>query len=91
MKVHEATEQAYKNGYAKGYEDGTPKWISVSERLPEYGSNVLAFCSNGSVELRSYFGFFEKALRVKLNKIVLAEVTHWMPLPQPPAEVDNGR
>lgn len=42
---HWATEQAYKNGYAKGYADSTErwskltnaemKWIPVSERLPE--------------------------------------------------------
>ena len=31
MTTHEATEQAYK----KGYEDGKPKWIPVTERLPE--------------------------------------------------------
>ena len=31
MNNHEATEIAYKNGY----EAGKPKWISVTERLPE--------------------------------------------------------
>ena len=25
MKTHDATEQAYKNGYAKGFEDGKAK------------------------------------------------------------------
>ena len=31
MKEYDATEIAYRNGYA----DGKPKWISVKERLPE--------------------------------------------------------
>ena len=35
MTEHDMTEQAYKNGYAKGFEDGKPKWIPVTERLPE--------------------------------------------------------
>ena len=28
MRVYEATETAYKNGYAKGYEDGKNKSVS---------------------------------------------------------------
>lgn len=35
MDIHTATELAYKNGYAKGYEDGKGEWISVEERLPK--------------------------------------------------------
>lgn len=31
MNIHDATEEAYK----RGKEDGKPKWIPVSERLPE--------------------------------------------------------
>ena len=41
MKAHEATEQAYKNGYKKGKQDAVDKgnnvpskWISVKDRLP---------------------------------------------------------
>lgn len=64
--------------------DKTSKWIPVSERLPEYGSNVFVFCNDRSVDCRAYYGFFEKTLRVNYGKITLAEVTHWMPLPQPP-------
>ena len=37
-----AIEQAYKNGYAKGYEDGTPKWIPVSEP-PKKDGKYLVF------------------------------------------------
>ena len=29
MKTHDATEQAYKNGYAKGFEDGVKEFADV--------------------------------------------------------------
>ena len=51
MNIHEATEQAYKNGYEQGKRDAL-KWIPVTERMPENGVHVLAavkldglFCS----------------------------------------------
>ena len=37
MDKHDATETAYKNGY----EDGKPKWIPVSERLPKNNGRYL--------------------------------------------------
>ena len=37
-------EMSYNNGYAKGCEDGKPKWIPVSERLPDSGVHVLLCC-----------------------------------------------
>lgn len=41
MTVHDACEQAYRNGYEAGKEAGTPKWIPVEERLPENEVDVL--------------------------------------------------
>lgn len=34
MKVHEATEAAYKNGYAKGYEDGKRDAVKHGQWIP---------------------------------------------------------
>ena len=92
MKTHEATEQAYKNGYAKGYADAKPKWIPVTERLPEYGQPVLV------CDVREdYVGMavLQPAKRFVFSKskdywdwdrmeCQIDEFTHWMPLPQPP-------
>ena len=92
MKIHEATEQAYKNGYAKGYEDGRPKWIPVTERLPDGEELVLILCKNGA-RFVGYCGKqycdYERRWRIKtaLNStklLNLGRVTHWMPLPEPP-------
>ena len=83
MWVHDATEQAYKNGYEKG----KAKWIPVSERLPEVGDRVLcnikSFAFPGSFYQRilpyDKYGFKE-------DNIYTDDVTHWMPLPEPPKE-----
>lgn len=87
MKIHEATEQAYKNGYDKGYEDGRPKWIPVTDRLPEEGKEVLAL----SPEYEEYqIGWLAKCEEEQCgvvcvgDGIELYKVTHWMPLPEPP-------
>lgn len=91
MKIHEATEQAYKNGYEAGKKDAV-KWISVTERLPEGEELVLILCKNGAMFV-GYCGKqycdFERRWRIKtaLNStklLNLGRVTHWMPLPQPP-------
>jgi hypothetical protein len=41
MDKYTATELAFKNGYEKGYEVGKPKWIPVTERLPEEHDSIF--------------------------------------------------
>jgi hypothetical protein len=70
------------------------KWIPVSDRLPEEGVDVVVFspgnvdgefhvCSwcverNGRAEPFSYFS--------RNDMKCIWDVTHWMPLPEPPTE-----
>lgn len=85
MDERDMFEQAYKNGYEQGKQDAV-KWIPVTERLPEYGENVLAYLENKITVLRHYNGFFEKTLGVRHGKLVYLDVTHWMSLPESPKE-----
>ena len=40
MKIHEATEQAYKNGYEKGKVDGVKEFV---EMLKEYTFDIVLY------------------------------------------------
>lgn len=57
------------------------KWISVKDRLPEYDTRVIACCTDGHVASMHAYGkwFYECG-------IITDNVTHWMPLPEPPKE-----
>ena len=87
-----AIETAYNNGYAKGREDGTPKWIPVSERLPDTAERVLVCKTWLGQVYKPEYGYYQDYPNQKGCWYVLTEfgyypqreVTHWMPLPQPP-------
>lgn len=59
-----------------------PRWIPVTERLPDVGKDVLCFCrANISLVLgRDGNLWREGADRYYMSGFV----THWMPLPEPP-------
>ena len=59
------------------------KWISVDDRLPESGKEgVLIALRWGMVDI----GWYEEGQWSSefVNEYEDGEVTHWMPLPQPP-------
>ena len=100
MKIHEATEQAYKNGYDKGYEYGRPKWIPVTERLPKVATThntrwdkstdsirVLCACVQADGKKMVKEGYCKVYSDGTIHwKIpgTIHSVTHWMHLPEPP-------
>jgi hypothetical protein len=87
MKNYEATERAFKNGYEKGYEDGKPKWIPVSERLPDKDVRVLCYRPGQFYEMvvakLDEYGWERWGKDHNTNEDV---ITHWMPLPELPKE-----
>ena len=71
-----------------------PKWISVAERLPKYGSKVLVFAYGHDVltarlckkSENDYPVFDCNGIYSELAK--QGRITHWMPLPEPPKECE---
>ena len=91
MVIHDATEIAYKNGYKQGLEDAV-KWISVKDRLPDTAERVLVCKTWLGTVYKPVYGYYQDYPNQKGCWYVLTEfgyypqreVTHWMPLPQPP-------
>lgn len=89
MDTFSATEEAYKKGYA----DAT-KWISVKDRLPDTAERVLVCKTWLGRVYKPEYGYYQDFPNQKGCWYVLTEcgyypqreVTHWMPLPQPPKE-----
>lgn len=64
-------------------------WIPVTERLPEDGETVLVYGSKGGIYTAWCNRRYENVGWHKLNsKSHYCNPTHWMPLPEPPKEVE---
>ncbi|HDW2629793.1 TPA: DUF551 domain-containing protein [Escherichia coli] len=70
-------------------------WISCSEQMPEDTKILLAF-SQGEI-VAAYWNWVVNPIDYKkyraftyLSGYILDDVTHWMPLPEPPQEVNRG-
>ena len=67
-----------------------PKWIPVTDRLPEDGSDVLAYlkyADNSRIAAANYYkGTWQDCIMGRLYLTEEGFVTHWMPLPEPPEE-----
>lgn len=89
LLVQDAEPNFDVNGNSPGIPDG---WISCSERMPEDTKMLLAF-SQGEI-VAAYWNWVVNPLDYKkyraftyLSGNILDDVTHWMPLPEPPQEV----
>ena len=59
-------------------------WISVTDRLPPFGKNVLA-CSNLAVTyFVAYVSPQDKKWHLAFCDTEARHITHWMPLPELP-------
>ena len=65
--------------------DFIPCWIPVTERLPEIGTVVLAH-GKRSATTGMFQGTDSKPQYWWWKHNTIKEVTHWMPLPEPPKE-----
>lgn len=68
--------------------DAAPEWISVKDRLPEMLHAALVYCPKYNnvfcADIRED-GHWYDFIQGNGGQIV-DEVTHWMPLPEPPKE-----
>ncbi|EFH4076620.1 DUF551 domain-containing protein [Escherichia coli] len=86
----EPVSQTYKLNELSGNPPVTPEgWISCSDRMPEDTKMLLAF-SQGEI-VAAYWNWVVNPIDYKkyraftyLSGNILDDVTHWMPLPEPP-------
>ena len=65
----------------------TKRWIPVEERLPEIGARVLVVDKRKpKVDCNEFLGHAGNGQPVWLKGL---SMTHWMPLPEPPKEVQG--
>lgn len=59
------------------------QWISVEDRLPEQGEEAICIAADGDMMIGKYteWGW--------MFPCYFEELTHWMPIPQPPKEVEE--
>ena len=86
------------NGVTFATDDNVPsKWIPVTERLPEsktkilvYGGNELIWVNGVNKPMPSVYTGYMRGLGEGWftwdEKKYIVNVTHWMPLPEPPKE-----
>ncbi len=70
------------DGYLAGYQAAKPQWISVKERLPRPGQEVLAF-DNGIMRVVAISTYNKWHPYINGANCV---PSHWMKLPKPPEE-----
>lgn len=93
-KVLDAVSDAHNEGYDVGYwagrRDYETKWIPVTERLPEVNQPVMICAFGKSVGEGVYRGHdsFHHVWKMYASAGTYwdDEVTHYMPLPEPPKE-----
>ena len=78
------------------------KWIPVTERLPEDGTYLITWKNhNAQGVCMAYYGYYQDGLHRssrpdfyrydnEWGDVPFDDVTHWMPLPEPPKGEDNG-
>lgn len=74
------------------HNDAQPKWIPVTERLPDVYKHVLVNVPGMAPHPTVQEAFREKNGLWYSNgfRYEADEITHWMPLPNPPKEKEHG-
>lgn len=83
IKALQYDRDQFQKGFAAGVEWGSPKWISVEDKLPEEGKSVLVHYVDGWMPVAHLFNgkWYQSG-----GETSWLSVTHWMFLPEPPKE-----
>ncbi|ENI2429842.1 DUF551 domain-containing protein [Escherichia coli] len=92
LLVQDAEPNFDVNGNSPGIPDG---WISCSERMPEIRQTVIGwngYAVRQCVYTRNEYAKTQKGREPRFETLtgIWHGVTHWMPLPEPPQEVNRG-
>lgn len=94
MLEKKVVSQCISSDYCRGWNDAVdamPRWISVKDRLPERGTWVLCCGAKGGMFLSDWvtppFDDEETAYCSVPNARCGRNAKYWMPLPEPPKEV----
>lgn len=60
------------------------EWISVEERLPKNQQRVIYYFELTGAHVGAYYDSVDGPLFVGDKGYLTDDVTHWMPLPEPP-------
>lgn len=73
--------------YIRELEAKVPNWISVEDKLPEKGVDVLYVSKcDGRIHLGRWRNKTDRGAIYFMNGNRMETATHWMPLPEPPEE-----
>lgn len=90
MLERKVVSQCISSDYCRGWNDAVeamPRWISVEEKLPEHKEDVALYIRCGDVSfIRTGWRMGNGQFICPNDSLSGYEVTHWMPLPEPPKE-----
>lgn len=66
--------------------DVRPRWIPVSERLPDGRDSVLALTGDCDIYVCDYIPSVKQFWTIPGDELHIDDITHWMPLPEPQEE-----
>lgn len=68
-------------------EEKHAEWISVNKQLPETYIEVLVCFKADGTNIIAFVNRFGKWKNASTDNFIESEITHWMPLPEPPKGV----
>lgn len=91
MLDKKVVSQCISSDYCHGWNDAVdamPRWISVEERLPEDQKNILTVNGHREIRVMALWHKHGDSWTWILNERFrhFNDITHWMPLPEPPKE-----